>query len=1059
MRGALAAAWLAVLAFSLTLPGGAVHRASAQTAPTVASIAVDAPIDGETFERSEQISVRVRFSAGVRATYPNNNSRPRIALDIGGTTRYAVYRSAPGTDELLFQYWVQQADSDTNGLVIAANAIGLNGGAIQSSASMPVNADITHAVTVAADTNRKVDGSRVSAPKITGFTWGTLAETVLRGETLEIRVRFDRLMQVTGTPRVALDIGGTTRYASLYSPVPGITGYDARFRYTVASSDSDTDGVTVDANALELNGGTIVSFADSTVNANLAHDALAPGALRRVDGSSVPVPTVTGLGANRGTFWRGETMSVSIAFSSRVNVTGTPRLALIVGTVTRYAEYVSGSGTKTLRFHYTVQQADSDTDGVEVNANALELNGGTIVSSASSATNANLAHRSLRTPANADGSRVRSPTLTGISTGTPGTRAGEAVARGFRIRISVGFNRAVRIVGEPRLQLTIGTQTRYTSLLYHPAGSESVLFVYTVQAGDSDADGITIPANPIDLNGGTITSVVDGATAATLTHAEVSTTVNVDGSIQRAPRVEGIWLMDQRERHEVFGSGPAQGNTYGRGERIVARVQFYPPVAVTGTPRLALTIGTETRYAELYYVARLNPYGNQFLFFNYVVRGSSSSLNEDEDSDTDGIGIPANALELNGGTIRLQGTTTDADLASNAVPGTEHPYGVDGDQVAAPAVRGVDLHSAPPSDGVYRLGDTIVARAWFRSAVEVTGTPQLALTVGGATRQASFTTLHTVTLDGRRVTQSLPDTLGWMLFAYTVQAGDLDLDGVAIAANALSLNGGTIRLKGSARSADATNATRTHDAAAADPWHLADGLTRIRADDEGPPVVGEPLVAGASHQSRRAEPSPPATSVACDAVSASASHEPWVWQRSDDGETGWTDVSASRGSDCTYVYVPSAGDAGKRFRARIPLTATAATAAGAPAGDRYATTEVTAAAVASSAAVGGTGLFLSGHQTPRVGQAIETMKPFVAGGGGLHRPNGGWRWRVCDDAAMTSNCALLQDADGISYRYTPATADQGKYLEAWLYVSFDSGASWRRWETAAIGPVQAAAAP
>ena len=113
-----------------------------------------------------------------------------------------------------------------------------------------------------------------------------------------------------------------------------------------------------------------------------------------------------------------------------------------------------------------------------------------------------------------------------------------------------------------------------------------------------------------------------------------------------------------------------------------------------------------------------------------------------------------------------------------------------------------------------------------------------------------------------------------------------------------------------------------------------------------------------------------------------------------------------------------------------------------------------AAAVASSAAGTGTGLFGSGHSPPRVGQAIEA---WVAHGGAPYRPNAGWRWRRCDDAAMTSNCVLLQDADGISYRYTPVAADQGKHLEAWLYFSLDNGASWRRWETSAIGPVQAAA--
>ena len=73
-----------------------------------------------------------------------------------------------------------------------------------------------------------------------------------------------------------------------------------------------------------------------------------------------------------------------------------------------------------------------------------------------------------------------------------------------------------------------------------------------------------------------------------------------------------------------------------------------------------------------------------------------------------------------------------------------------------------------------------------------------------------------------------------------------------------------------------------------------------------------------------------------------------------------------------------------------------------------------------------------------------------------HRPHGGWRWRRCDDAAMTTNCELLQDSDGLSYRYTPVPSDLNKHIEAWMYFSLDSGATWRRWATQSIGPVQAA---
>ena len=57
-------------------------------------------------------------------------------------------------------------------------------------------------------------------------------------------------------------------------------------------------------------------------------------------------------------------------------VTGTPRLALTVGSTGRFADYQSGSGTANLVFSYTVQSGENDTNGVVLGA--LELNGGAI---------------------------------------------------------------------------------------------------------------------------------------------------------------------------------------------------------------------------------------------------------------------------------------------------------------------------------------------------------------------------------------------------------------------------------------------------------------------------------------------------------------------------------------------------------------------------------------------------------------------------------------------------------------------------------------------------------
>ena len=57
--------------------------------------------------------------------------------------------------------------------------------------------------------------------------------------------------------------------------------------------------------------------------------------------------------------------------------------------------------------------------------------------------------------------------------------------------------------GTPRLELTLGTATRYATYA-SGTGTTSLVFTYTVQAGDADTDGIAIASTSIDLNGGTI---------------------------------------------------------------------------------------------------------------------------------------------------------------------------------------------------------------------------------------------------------------------------------------------------------------------------------------------------------------------------------------------------------------------------------------------------------------------------------------------------------------------------------------------------------------------------
>ena len=124
----------------------------------------------------------------------------------------------------------------------------------------------------------------------------------------------------------------------------------------------------------------------------------------------------------------------------------------------------------------------------------------------------------------------------------------------------------------------------------------------------------------------------------------------------------------------------------------------------------------------------------------------------------------------------------------------------------APAVEAVYLIHPPPG-GVHTFGDTVEVHARFnRENLGVAGRLRLALTIGADTRHATLRNIFSH--EGER---------RYFRFAYVVQASARDDDGISIPANALTLDGGSIK------DADGNDADLTHDAAPDDPEHLVNG--------------------------------------------------------------------------------------------------------------------------------------------------------------------------------------------------------------------------------------------
>ena len=467
---------------------------------------------------------------------------------------------------------------------------------------------------------------------------------------------------------------------------------------------------------------------------------------------------------------KGDRIRATVTFTQAVAVTGSPQLALDVGGTQRPALWTGITNSRTLTFEYLVGEGDLDANGVGIDANSLSLNGGGInYLTSSGGAAAVLTHKAVAEDADhkVDGSVA---TISSVAIASA-PESGTTYQLGEPIIVNVRFDRLVTVTGAPQVALTVGSNTRQAAY-FSGSGGRSVFFLYKVQAGDSDADGVSIGANAVSLNGGGI----DG-TAAALTHDAVAadTAHKVNGG---ASRTAAVILV-------VLANSPEGDGTYKLGEGIEVEVWFDRAVTVTGAPYLEITIGTNNRQAA--YVGGI---GNR-LTFRYVLQAN--------DIDADGVGIAANALKLNGGTVNDGVSAAAATLTFVAVA-ADSARKTDGRQVSQPRLMQVqfNIHS-PPSGAAYGSGEVIWVEAWFDKAVAVTGAPRMALEIGGNIRQATY---HSSASGGRV-----------LFFRYVVQSGDLDADGVGIAANALDLNGGTIKLAANS----ATDAAVTHAAVAADP--------------------------------------------------------------------------------------------------------------------------------------------------------------------------------------------------------------------------------------------------
>ena len=451
-------------------------------------------------------------------------------------------------------------------------------------------------------------------------------------------------------------------------------------------------------------------------------------------------PTVTNVSSTKlnGAYPSGTSIPITVTFNEAVTVTGSPTLALNSG---GSATYSSGNGSPTLTFSYTVGAGDNSADLDYSATNSLSLSGGTIKDAATN--NATLTLPTVGGANSIGGQKnivvdTNNPTAS-VTTPAVDGNTYNATSLPANLAGSSADTGGSSTVSSVQVAIQDGAGNYWggatfnqASISYNATGGTTAAWTYSTAtlAGQlTNGHTYTITARSTDPAGNT------GTTTRTLVYDTTAPTVtNVTST-------------------KADGAYPA-------GTLIPVTVTFSENVTVTGSPTLALNSGGTATYSS--------GSGGATLTFNYTVGAGDNSADLD---------YPAtNSLALSGGTIK-DAATNNATLTLPAVGGANSIGGQKNIVIDTntPVVSSVSSSNA---DGAYRAGQTIHVDVTFSKAVTLAGgTPTLDLNTT-PTRAATYASGS----GGTTYT-----------FDYTVQAGDTSARLDAASANALHLNGATIR--------------------------------------------------------------------------------------------------------------------------------------------------------------------------------------------------------------------------------------------------------------------------
>ena len=381
------------------------------------------------------------------------------------------------------------------------------------------------------------------------------------------------------------------------------------------------------------------------------------------------------------------------------------------------------------------------------------------------------------------------PTISAVAvTSTPQLET-DTYGEGEEIQFTVAFSEAVTVTGMPQFVFSLGNagDTRRVNAGYDAAASTDteLVFAYTVVSTDEDDNGIFI-LDDATVSGtagsGSIVLGLDGSIVGKTSEVPASLAHSVRGA-QSGHKVDGV-----KPRLAATGGAVVNGTTL--------TLTYDEPLDGSSTPEAGdFTVAGGDRART---VSRV------------VVRGATVELT---------LNAGAEHLEAGIQVSYTPGANPIQDAAGNEVEAlSREPVRNDTPDTSPPEVESLAISSNPGSDQTYAAGDEIELTVTFSETVEVEGTPQLRLELGGGTRTATY--------EGGTGTAAL-------VFAYEVADGESDTDGVGVEED--SLSGGTIR--------DETrnSAKLDHDGLAADSGHKVDGVKPELAASGGAVANGTTL--------------------------------------------------------------------------------------------------------------------------------------------------------------------------------------------------------------------------